>query len=199
MLDDAAQQMPAGPAVPLEPAAGALCWQLSRPCALTPRQMLTSYAVLVVASSLVALVCSLQGWWIVAVYCALEMVLAGALYLLYMVHAVDGERITLAPGGLLTVEVARGLRQHRVEMNPAWTRLERQRSRSRSQRDTLWLCSSQSRIEVASQLGPVPKQRLERELRRALATRQQGQEERDTPCAPHPRHENPPSSASNCY
>lgn len=197
MLDDAAQQMPAGPAAPLEPATGALCWQLSRPCALTPRQLLTSYAVLVVASSLVALVCSLQGWWIVAVYCALEMVLAGALYLLYMVHAVDGERITLAPGGLLTVELARALRQRRVEMNPAWTRLERQRSRS--QRDTLWLCSSQSRMEVASQLGPLPKQRLERELRRALAARQQGQEGRDTPYAPPSRHEKPPSPAANCY
>ena len=196
MPADAAQQMPADQAVPLEPATGALCWQLTRPCALTPRQLLTSYAVLVVASSLVALVCSLQGWWIVAVYCALEMVLAGALYLLYMVHAVDGERITLAPGGLLTVELARGLRQRRVEMNPAWTRLERQRH---GQRDRLWLCSNQSRIEVASQLGPLPKQRLERELRRALTARQQGQDGRDTPCAPHFRHENSPISASNCY
>ena len=193
MPDDAALQRPAGQAAPHEPATSALCWQLTRPCALTPRQLLTSYIVLVVASSLVALVCSLQGWWIVAVYCALEMMLAGALYLLYMVHAVDGERITLAPGGLLTVELARGLRQRRVETNPAWTRLEHQRSRD--QRDTLWLCCSQTRIEVASQLGPLHKQRLERELRRALAARQQGQDWRGTSCAPQPRHENSPSPA----
>ena len=197
MPDDAALQRPVGQAAPHEPATSALCWQLTRPCALTPRQLLTSYAVLVVASSLVALVCSLQGWWIVAVYCALEMLLAGALYLLYLVHAVDGERITLAPGGLLTVELARGLRLRRVEMNPAWTRLERQRNHD--QRDTLWLCCSQTRIEVASQLDPLPKQRLERELRRALAVRQQGKEGHGAPCAPHSYPESSPNPTSNCY
>lgn len=198
MFDDAVRQMPAGPCAPQGLAAGAQCWQLTRPCALTPRQLLASYAGLVAASSLVALACSFQGWWIVAVYCALEMVLAGALYLLYMVHAVDGERITLAPGGLLTVELARGLRQRRVEMNPAWTRLEHQRSRD--QRDTLWLCCSQTRIEVASQIGPLHKQRVERELRRALAVAQRpGQKGRDTSFAPQPHHENPPGQAPNCY
>lgn len=163
----AALQMPADPAAPLEPATAAQCWQLHRPCALTPRQCLASYAVLLAMSSLVALVASLQGWWIVAMYCTLEMLGAGALYLLYMVHAVDGERITLESGGLLTVDLARGLRQRHVVMNPAWTRLER--CRSRNQRETLWLCCSQTRIEVASQCGPLHKQRLERELRQALA------------------------------
>lgn len=167
MLDAAALQMPADLAAPLEPATAAQCWQLHRPCALTPRQCLASYAVLLTMSSLVALVAGLQGWWIVAVYCALEMLCAGALYLLYMVHAVDGERITLAPGEMLTIDLARGLRQRHVVMNPAWTRLER--SRSGDQRETLWLCCSQMRIEVASQCGPLHKQRLERELRQALA------------------------------
>ena len=167
MLDAAARPMPADLAVPLEPATAAQCWQLHRPCVLTPRQFLASYAVLLAISAVVALVASLQGWWIVAVYCALEMLGAGALYLLYMVHAVDGERITLAPGEMLTVDLAHGLRQRHVVMNPAWTRLER--CRSRGQRETLWLCCSQMRIEVASQLGPLHKQRLERELRQALA------------------------------
>lgn len=195
MQDAAARQMPADPAAPLEPAAETQCWQLNRPCALTPRQLLVSYALLLAFSSLVALLAILQGWWIVAVYCALEMLAAGALYLLYMVHAVDGERITLAPGGLLTVDLARGLRQRRVVMNSAWTRLER--SRSRDQRETLWLCSSQTRIEVASQFGPLHKQRLERELRQALAACQQGRDGRATPCTPLPHHENLTRSASH--
>lgn len=164
MLDDTAGQMSA-------PAASGLCWQLTRPCVLTPRQLLASYAVLVAASTLVAVACSLLGWWVVAVYCTLEMLLAGALYLLYMAHAADGERITLALGGL-TIELARGLRQRRVVMNPAWTHLERGCD---GQRETLWLCCSTTQVEVASQLGPLHKQRVERELRRALAALQHGQ------------------------
>ena len=197
MLNDTAWQMPAGQVTPLEPTAGTLCWQLIRPCVLTPRQLLASYVVLVAVSSLVALVATLLGWWIVAVYWALEMVLAGALYLLYMLHAVDGERITLAPGGLLTVDLTHGLRRRHVEMNPDWTRLEHQRSRD--QRDTLWLCCRQSRIEVASQIGPLYKQRLERELRRALAARQQGQDWCEAPRTASSHHKNPPSPASSCY
>ena len=195
MLDAAARQTPADPAIPLEPAAGTRCWQLHRPCALTPRQFLFSYALLLAASSLVALLASLQGWWIVVVYCALEMLAAGAMYLIYMVHAVDGERITLAPDGLLRVDLARGLRQRHVVMNPAWTRLER--CRSRGQRETLWLCSSQTRIEVASQLGPQHKQRLERELRQALAACQQGRNGRDAPCTLLSHHENLTRPASH--
>ena len=162
MLDDADRQMPA-------PEAGSLCWQLTRPCALTPRQLLASYAVLVAASTLVALACSLLGWWVVAVYCAIELLAVGALYLIYMAHAMDGERITLTPGGQLTVELAHGLSQRHVEMNPAWTRLESCRD---GHRETLWLCCSPTRVEVASQLGPLHTQRVERELRRALAARQ---------------------------
>ncbi len=165
MLDDADRQMP-------KPAAGSLCWQLTRPCVLTPRQLLASYAVLVAVSALVALACSLLGWWIVAVYCALELLAAGVLYLIYMAHAVDGERITLTTEGLLTVEFTCGLSQRRVVMNPAWTHLERCRD---GRRETLWLCCSPTRIEVASQIGPLHKQRVERELRRALAARQHGQ------------------------
>lgn len=167
MLDAAARPMPADLAALLPPVTAAQCWQLHRTCVLTPRQFLASYAVLLAISAVVALVASLQGWWIVAVYCALEMLGAGALWLLYMVHAVDGERITLAPGEMLTVDLAHGLHQRHVVMNPAWTRLER--CRSRNQRETLWLCCSQTRIEVASQCGLLQKQRLERELRQALA------------------------------
>ena len=167
MQEEPARQMPA-------PEAGGLCWQLTRPCVLTPRQLLASYAVLVAASTLVALACSVLGWWVVAVYCALEVLAAGVLYLIYMAHAVDGERITLTPGGQLTVELARGLRQRRVAMNPAWTHLEHS---SDGQRETLWLCCGPTRVEVASQLGPLHKQRVESELRRALAAPQHGQDQ----------------------
>ena len=143
-------------------------WKFSRRCSLTPAQFQMSYVAVVLICSLVAVLFGSQGYWVIALCCFAEIVLAGALYLHHCLHAVDGERITLGPDGVLSVEVTRGLRRHRYLMNSAWVRLER----STSSLQRLWLCYRGMRVEVASQLNPQDRARAWRELRGVFAALQ---------------------------
>lgn len=145
-----------------------LRWQLKRRRALTPRQLLLSYGALVAFSVTIALFFSLQGVWMIALWCLLEITVAGALYLFYMVHAADGEQISFSPDGHLVIEVVRGLKIQHYCMNPAWARLER----TGANRQQLWLCCSLVKIEVATQLRPGESRKVEREIRQALALSQ---------------------------
>jgi uncharacterized membrane protein len=90
------------------------------------------------------------------------------MYLSHMAHATDGEEITLRPDGELTIDVVRGLKSRRYRMNAAWLRMER----GGREKNRLWLCSNQLRVEVASQLRVRDRRRFEGELRRALASRE---------------------------
>ena len=145
-------------------------WQLKRRCALTPGQLLLSYGMLVAASLSIALFFGWHGVWMIALWCLLEITVAGALYLYYMVHAADGEHISFSPEGHLAIEVVRGMNTEHYRMNPAWARLERGGARQ----DRLWLCCSPLRVEVATQLASSQKRRVERELKQALAARRAG-------------------------
>ncbi|CDS53470.1 Probable transmembrane protein [Polaromonas sp. CG9_12] len=145
-------------------------WRLTRRCALTPRQLLLSFAALAVFSATIALFFGWLGVWMIPVWCLVEISVAGALYLFYMVHAADGEQISFSPEGQLAIEVVRGLDTRHYQMNPVWARLERGGARQ----DRLWLCCSPLRIEVATQVGASEKRRVERELKLALAERRTG-------------------------
>ena len=142
-------------------------WQMKRRCALSPGQLLLSYGALVLFSVTIALFFIWHGVWMISLWCLLEVTVAGAMYLFYMVHAADGERVSFNPDGSLAIEVVRGLTTQRYSMNPAWARLER----TGAHRQRLWLCCSPLRIEVATQLRLTEGRRVERELKRALATR----------------------------
>lgn len=146
----------------------AVQWRLTRRRALAPNKLLLSYAVLATLSAAAALPFAWLGLWLIPLWCLLEITVAGALYLLYMIHAMDGEQITFSPDGLLAIEVVRGLNTRHYCMNPAWARLERGGAR----KERLWLCCSPLRIEVATQLAASDRNRVERELKRALALRQ---------------------------
>ena len=145
----------------------ATTWQMKRRCALSPGQLLLSYGALVLFSVTIALYFIWHGVWMISLWCLLEVTVAGAMYLFYMVHAADGERVSFSPDGSLAIEVVRGLTTRRYSMNPAWARLER----TGAHRQRLWLCCSPLRIEVATQLRLAESRRIERELKRALATR----------------------------
>ncbi len=145
-------------------------WRLKRRCALTPRQLLLSFAALAVFSAAIALPFGWHGVWMIPLWCLLEISVAGALYLFYMVHAADGEQISFSPEGQLAIEVVRGLDTRHYRMNAAWAHLERGGAR----KDRLWLCCSPLRVEVATQLGTGEKRRVERELKQALAERRTG-------------------------
>jgi uncharacterized membrane protein len=141
-------------------------WRLTRRCALTPDQLLLSYAVVVAVSVVIALGFGWSGLWIVPVYCLIQIVIAGAMYLYYMLHATDGERITFnPPDGDLAIEVVRGLHTRHYRMNLAWAHLER----GGADRERLWLCCSPLRVEVATQIPSRERPRIERELKQALA------------------------------
>ena len=146
-------------------------WWLTRRCALTPGQLLLSYAAMVTLSAATALVFGWQGLWLVPLYCLVQVLAAGAMYLVHMLHAVDGEHICFSPDGQLTIAVMRGLTTRHYCMNPLWTRLERDGPRQ----ERLWLCCSPLRVPVASQLALAERRRVERELRQALLARQAGQ------------------------
>ena len=145
-------------------------WRLTRRCALTPEQLLLSYAVLVAFSAVIALVFGWHGYWVVPLHCLLQLVIAGAMYFYYMLHAADGEQITFSPDGDLDIEVVRGLKVRHYRMNLAWARLERGGARQ----ERLWLCCSPLRVEVATRLAARDRRRVERELKQALADRQSG-------------------------
>ena len=145
-------------------------WQLKRRCALTPGQLLLSYGALVGFSTTIALFFGWHGVWMIALWCLLEITVAGALYLFYMVHAADGEQISFSPDGQLAIEVVRGMNTSHYRMNAAWAHLERGGAR----KDRLWLCCSPQRVEVATQLASSQKRRVERELKLALAERRAG-------------------------
>ena len=145
-------------------------WRLTRRCALTPRQLLMSFAALAFFSASVALFFGLHGVWMIPLWCLLEISVAGGLYLFYMVHAADGEQISFSPDGHLAIEVMRGMNTAHYRMNPAWARLERGGVRM----DRLWLCCSPQRVEVATQLASSQKRRVEREIKLALAARRAG-------------------------
>lgn len=157
--------------------AGLAHWRLVRRCALTPGQLLLSYAAVLAVSGLTAMLFGWRGVWMVPLFCLLQAVLAGAMYLNYFIHAIDGEQITLRRGGTLAIEVVCGLRTRRYVLNPAWSRVER----GGRFRDRLWLCCSQDRVEVGTQLRPGEKRRFERELKQALAAWRAGLPELSAP------------------
>ena len=140
-------------------------WQFSRRCSLTPSQLQLSYAAVVLLCSLVAIVFGSRGYWMIALFCFAEIVVAGAMYLHHCLHALDGERITLGPDGMVSVEVTRGLRRRRYLMNAAWVRLER----GTTSLHRLWLCYKGTRVEVATQLNQQDKATAWRQLRNVFA------------------------------
>ena len=150
-----------------KPCEDAPAWRLQRRCALTPGQLLRGYGALAAFSAAIALPFGWHGLWLIPLCSLLEISVAGALFALYMLHAADGEQISFGPEGLLAIEVVRGLDTRHYRMNPAWAHLERGGPRQ----DRLWLCCSPLRVEVATQLAPQHKRRVERELRQALAAR----------------------------
>ncbi|MDB5870266.1 MAG: putative transrane protein [Polaromonas sp.] len=144
----------------------ALQWRLQRRCALTPNQFLLSYAILVAFSAAIALPFGWQGLWIIPLWCLVEICVAGAMYLFYIVHAADGEQISFSKDGALVIDVMRGLNTWHYRMNPAWARLER----GGADKERLWLCCSALRVEVATQLASAQRRRVARELKQALAS-----------------------------
>lgn len=97
-------------------------WLLKRNCSLSPRQLGTAYAVLLLAALAVAAMFVLQGAWHVLVFALLEMAAVALAFLHYARHATDHEHIALAKDCLL-VERVEGGAVRQVCLDPRWTHI----------------------------------------------------------------------------
>ena len=101
-------------------------WRLKRNCALTPRQVGGCFVGLCALSLAVGLFFWSQGAVLVLPFTALELLAAGAAFLLYARHAADGECIRLEQGQLV-VELESAGRLQRTAFAREWVRVEPRR------------------------------------------------------------------------
>jgi uncharacterized membrane protein len=100
-----------------------LQWVLRRQCSFTPGQLFAGYLSLCAVSLAIAMGWAGQGASPVLAFAGTELLLVGAVLLVYARHAGDQERITLA-GDALRVELRHGHQTESVQFRAAWVRVE---------------------------------------------------------------------------
>ena len=138
-------------------------WSLKRNCSGTPRQMAFLFMSLCLLSVGIATVCWVHGATLVMPFAGLELLAVATALLLYARHATDRESIHLRTG-LLTVEHVSGRSVERVELTPAWVRVEPQHG----DRSLVELSGQGRRIAVGRFVRPELRRQLADELRWAL-------------------------------
>lgn len=138
-------------------------WSLKRNCSGTPRQMVVFFTSLCLLSVGIASVCWVHGATLVMPFAGLELLAVATALLLYARHATDRESIHLR-AGLLTVEHVSGRSVERVELTPAWVRVEPQHG----DRSLVELSGQGRRIAVGRFVRPELRRQLADELRWAL-------------------------------
>jgi uncharacterized membrane protein len=98
-------------------------WQMRRNCALTPKQLLQFYIVLVCLSLIVAAGFFLAGVWMIPIFTALELTAVTLGFLIYCRHALDSETIEI-DGKCLLVKKFIGYRETIYEFNSQWAKIE---------------------------------------------------------------------------
>ncbi len=99
------------------------CWQMRRNCALTPKQLLRFYIVLVCLSVTVATGFFLAGVWVIPIFTALELGAVTLGFLIYCRHALDCETIEI-DGQSLLVKKFIGYKETVYEFNTQWAKIE---------------------------------------------------------------------------
>ncbi|WP_082517589.1 DUF2244 domain-containing protein [Variovorax sp. Root318D1] len=141
----------------------ALCWNLRRNIAMTPRVFMLHVGTAAGLSCTIGIGFLIVGYPVVFGFCILQaLALAGAV-IYHAIHALDGEQLVLA-GELLEVRTTRGLRSTTVRLNPCWTRLE-----CRANAGPPALCSGRTRVPVAVYLADPQRRRFAADFRRVLA------------------------------
>ena len=138
-------------------------WVLRRNCSITPRQLGGIYAALCGASLIVALLCTLQGAWVVLVFAVLELSAVGAAFLIYARHATDADYLALAPD-VLEVEVVQGAIVKKFKFDPGRTRVGVVDGRQ----GLVVLEQGSARVEVGRFLTQWKRRQLAQQLRLAL-------------------------------
>ena len=98
-------------------------WQMRRNCALTPKQLLQFYIVLVCLSLIVAGGFFLAGVWVIPIFTALELSAVTLGFLIYCRHALDSETIEIE-GKRLIVKKFIGYKETVHEFNTQWAKID---------------------------------------------------------------------------
>jgi len=98
-------------------------WQMRRNCALTPKQLLQFYIVLVCLSLIVAIGFFLAGVWMIPIFTALELSAVTLGFLIYCRHALDCETIEIE-GKRLIVKKFIGYKETVFEFNTQWAKID---------------------------------------------------------------------------
>ena len=98
-------------------------WKMRRNCALTPKQLLLFYIVLVCLSLTVALGFFLVGVWVIPIFTAIELTAVTVGFLIYCRHALDCETIQVE-GNRLVIKKFIGYKEACYEFNTQWAKIE---------------------------------------------------------------------------
>jgi len=96
---------------------------MRRNCALTPKQLLQFYIVLVCLSLIVATGFFLAGVWMIPIFTALELCAVTLGFLIYCRHALDSETIEI-DGKRLVIKKFIGYKESVYEFNSQWAKIE---------------------------------------------------------------------------
>jgi len=96
---------------------------MRRNCALTPKQLLQFYIILVCLSLIVASGFLLAGVWMIPIFTAIELAAVTMGFLIYCRHALDCETIEIN-GKHLLVKKFIGYRETLYEFNAQWAKIE---------------------------------------------------------------------------
>ena len=124
-------------------------WQMRRNCALTPKQLLKFYIVLVCLSVTVGAGFFLAGVWVIPIFTALELSAVTLGFLIYCRHALDCETIEI-DGKSLLVKKFIGYKETIYELNTQWAKIELPSEGSK----VFHISQSNLRIELGQFLRP---------------------------------------------
>jgi uncharacterized membrane protein len=98
-------------------------WQMRRNCALSPKQLLRFYIVLVFLSLVVATGFLIAGVWVIIIFTAIELSAVTTGFLIYCRHALDSETIEIN-GTTLMVKKFIGSKESLFQLNNARAKIE---------------------------------------------------------------------------
>ena len=124
-------------------------WQMRRNCALTPKQLLQFYIVLVSLSAIVGAGFLLAGVWVIPIFTALELSAVTLGFLIYCRHALDSETIEI-DGKRLIIKKFIGYKETIHEFNVQWAKIEPPLEGSK----VFHISQSHSRVELGQFLRP---------------------------------------------
>ena len=138
-------------------------WQMRRNCALTPKQLLKFYIVLVCLSSAVATGFLLAGVWVIVIFTIIEVSAVTVGFLVYCRHALDYEIIEIDDKRLIVKKFI-GYKEKIYEFNAQWAKIELSPEGSK----TFFISQSNLRVELGHFIRPEQQASLIASVRRHL-------------------------------